>query len=97
MKEIDPKALFRLSVLGPLVSRERLVRGELQQTLRELASREYAIPGSRRRHIEREDHPVLVLRVATAGDRRPDAAATRGSGPIEIDRDGAGRDRGRQA
>ena len=30
MKPIDPKALFRLSVLGPLVSRERLERGELQ-------------------------------------------------------------------
>jgi hypothetical protein len=48
MKEIDPKALFRLSVLGPLVSRERLARGELQQLLRELAQQEYAIPGSRR-------------------------------------------------
>ena len=48
MKEIDPKALFRLSVLGPLVSRERLARGELQQMIRELAQREYAIPGSRR-------------------------------------------------
>ena len=48
MKEIDPKALFRLSVLGPLVSRERLARGELQQLIRELAQREYAIPGSRR-------------------------------------------------
>jgi len=48
MKEIDPKALFRLSVLGPLVSRERLQRGELQQLIRELAQREYAIPGSRR-------------------------------------------------
>ena len=51
MKEIDPKALFRLSVLGPLVSRERLERGELQQIIRELAQQEYAIPGSRRRHI----------------------------------------------
>ena len=48
MKEIDPKALFRLSVLGPLVSRERLARGELQQIIGELAQREYAIPGSRR-------------------------------------------------
>ena len=48
MKEIDPKALFRLSVLGPLVSRERLERGELQQLIRELAQCEYAIPGSRR-------------------------------------------------
>lgn len=48
MKEVDPKALFHLSVLGPLVSRERLARGELQQLIRELAQREYAIPGSRR-------------------------------------------------
>ena len=47
MNEIDPRALFRLSVLGPLVSRERLERGELQQLIRELAQREYAIPGTR--------------------------------------------------
>ena len=51
MKAIDPKALFRLSVLGPLVSRERLERGELQRIIRELAEREYAIPGTRRRHL----------------------------------------------
>ena len=51
MKQIDPKALFRLSVLGPLVSRERLERGELQQGIRELAQREYAIPDSKRRHL----------------------------------------------
>ena len=51
MKELDPVALFRLSVLGTLVSRERLGRGELQQIIRELAGREYAIPGSRRRLI----------------------------------------------
>lgn len=51
MKEVDPKALFRLSVLGPLISRERLARGELQQMIRELSSREYVIPGTRRRHL----------------------------------------------
>lgn len=51
MKTVDPVALFRLSVLGPLVSRDRLERGELQQVIRELALREYAIPGSRRRLI----------------------------------------------
>jgi putative transposase len=51
MKEIDPVALFRLSVLGPLVSRERLGRGELQAIIRSLAQREYAIPHSRRRHL----------------------------------------------
>lgn len=49
MKEIDSIALFRLSVLGPMVSREHLHRGELQQLMRELAQREYAIPGSQRR------------------------------------------------
>jgi transposase InsO family protein len=51
MKEFDAMALFRLSVLGPLVSRDRLERGELQQIIRELARREYAIPGSRRRFL----------------------------------------------
>lgn len=51
MKAIDPKALFRLSVLGPLVSREQLARGELQQIIRDLAQREYAIPGSRRHYL----------------------------------------------
>jgi transposase InsO family protein len=51
MNDIDAKALFRLSVLGPLVSREQLARGELQQLTRELSTREYAIPGSRRRHV----------------------------------------------
>ena len=51
MKEVHPLALFRLSVLGALVSRERLHRGELQMTIRELAGREYAIPGSQRRML----------------------------------------------
>lgn len=51
MKDVDPKALFRLAVLGPLISRERLERGELQKLVRELSAREYAIPGTRRRHI----------------------------------------------
>ena len=34
MQAIDPLALFRLSVLGPLVSREPLAHGELQSVLR---------------------------------------------------------------
>jgi putative transposase len=38
-------------VVGPLISRERLARGELQQLIRELSAREYAIPGRRRRHL----------------------------------------------
>jgi len=51
MKEIDSLALFRLSVLGPMVSCEQLRRGELQRMIRELAQREYAIPGSQRRRV----------------------------------------------
>jgi transposase InsO family protein len=51
MKQIDPIALFRLSVLGPLVSRGDLARGELQRLIRELAQREYDIPGSRRQRL----------------------------------------------
>ena len=30
MKAVDPVALFRLSVLGPLASRDRLERGEIR-------------------------------------------------------------------
>lgn len=51
MNRINPIALFRLSVLGSLTSRERLDRGELQPTIRALAEREYTIPGTRRRHV----------------------------------------------
>lgn len=51
MKEFNTIALFRLSVLGPLVSRERLERGELQSIIRGLAGKEYAIPGSDQRFL----------------------------------------------
>ena len=48
MKQIHPHALFRLSVLGPLASRDRLEQGELKALLRELAAKSYAIPDSKR-------------------------------------------------
>ena len=51
MNAVDPQALFRLSVLGPLVSRERLERGELKRLVAELAEREYAIPNSERHRL----------------------------------------------
>ncbi len=51
MKAIHPMALFRYSVLGPLVSRAELQRGELKATLQELATRHYDIPGSRNSRI----------------------------------------------
>jgi putative transposase len=47
MNDIHPMALFRYSVLGPLLSRAQLQRGELKATLQELAARHYDIPGSR--------------------------------------------------
>jgi transposase InsO family protein len=47
MNNIHPMALFRYSVLGPLVSRVELHRGELKATLQELAACHYDIPGSR--------------------------------------------------
>ncbi len=51
MNDLHPVALFRLAVLGPLVSREHLQHGELKQLLRELAARDYDIPGSERYRI----------------------------------------------
>ena len=33
MKNLDPVALFRLSVLGPLVARSALSHGELKETI----------------------------------------------------------------
>jgi transposase InsO family protein len=47
MKPVHPVALFRLSVLGPLVSRQNLARGELKAIIKELALKHYDIPGSR--------------------------------------------------
>lgn len=48
MPQIHTIALFRLSVLGPLASRDRLERGELKQILQTLAAKTYEIPRSNR-------------------------------------------------
>lgn len=45
MEPIDSTALFRYSVLGPLVCRDRLSRGELKATLAQLARQPYNVPG----------------------------------------------------
>jgi len=47
---VHPLALFRLSVLGPLTNRE-LEHGEVKAIVRELASKNYNIPDSRRTHL----------------------------------------------
>lgn len=51
MNKISPIALFRLSVLGPLASRDKLERGELKRILRELSEKSYDIPGSKRNYL----------------------------------------------
>ena len=51
MTKISPLALFRLSVLGPLASRDKFEHGELKRIIQELASRTYDIPGSDRHRV----------------------------------------------
>lgn len=53
-KPLHPDALFRLMVLGPLASRGELKRGEVSSIIRELASKAYDIPGSKRTYLSPE-------------------------------------------
>jgi transposase InsO family protein len=46
-KPLHPVALFRLSVLGPLASRDHFSRGELKKLFNDLADHTYQIPGSK--------------------------------------------------
>lgn len=56
-KLLHPLALFRLSVLGELTSRNDLQRGDLKRIVRELASRTFQIPGSKRVYLS--EHTIL--------------------------------------
>lgn len=49
---IHPTALFRLSVIGPLTSRDSLDHGEFKKIVRELSAKTYDIPNSKRVHID---------------------------------------------
>jgi transposase InsO family protein len=51
MKQIHPIALFRLTVLGPLASRDHFSQGELKSIIQDLASKTYTIPNSKRVHL----------------------------------------------
>lgn len=51
MKTIHPIALFRLSVLGPLASRERLEHGELHRLVRQLSEQTYSTPNGKATRI----------------------------------------------
>lgn len=51
MQPIHPIALFRLSVLGSLASRDQFERGDLTRIIRELATHTYDIPNANRSMI----------------------------------------------
>ena len=51
MNAIHPLALFRFSVLRPLINSDRLDHGELKQIIRKLAEQPYAIRGSHRCYL----------------------------------------------
>lgn len=51
---IDPIAMFRMSVLGQLIARDKLERGELNKIMDDLATKTYSIPNSNRSHISRK-------------------------------------------
>lgn len=51
IKPVDPVALFRLTVIGPLVSRQHLEKGELKALIAGLAKVPYEIPGSKHVHM----------------------------------------------
>lgn len=90
MRDPDPIALFRLSLLGPLVSRTQLTRGELKATLRELASKEYDIPGSRRRQVAEKTLQSCGTTAIKEGPDGTGAPAALGSGSIQDRRRGSG-------
>jgi len=47
-KPLHPVAIFRVMLLGPLISREKLSRGELKTLIDGIASHTYTIPDSKR-------------------------------------------------
>ena len=50
-KQLNPMALFRLTVIGPLVSRDRLAKGELKSLIRMIAKQTYQIPNKKQNQI----------------------------------------------
>ncbi|MFH1326197.1 MAG: DDE-type integrase/transposase/recombinase [Patescibacteria group bacterium] len=52
--KINSIALFRMSVLGQLISRNKLERGELNKILNDLATKSYNIPNSKHNYISKK-------------------------------------------
>lgn len=53
-KPVHPVALFRLTVLGQMISRNKLCRGEIKKLAAQLAAETYSIPNSRRIHVSEQ-------------------------------------------
>jgi len=51
MELINSRLLFRLSVLGPLMIRDRLEYGELKSIIHNLAQQEFVFPNSKKGYI----------------------------------------------
>ncbi len=64
MKDLDPIALFRLAVLGPLASRERFEHGELKRSIQRLAAQSYFTP--QEKHV-RLSEKTIAARCAGTG------------------------------
>lgn len=52
MKVISQKALARLTIIGPLASRDQLEKGELKRLIQEISTKTYHLPGSKRVHVD---------------------------------------------
>ena len=89
MKSIHPMALFRLSVLGPLVSRSELAVGELKPIIEELALNHYAIPDSERTRLSPKTIEAWYYRWKKGGvealtpKRRTDYGRSQLSQPVQ--------------
>jgi len=67
MRPLHPIALFRLSVLGPLASRERFERGELKRLIGELAKQRYNIPHSQHVYLSTKTIEAWYYRWISGG------------------------------
>lgn len=84
MPDIHSMALFRYSVLGPLISCAQLPRGELKATLRALAERHYDIPGSKNTRLSEKTIEAWYYAWLRGGIEalEPKARADRGQSKI---------------
>ena len=62
-------ALFRFGILGPLISRANLSRGELERMVRDITAKEWEVPGGQRSRIGRSTLLRWLKDYRQAGNR----------------------------